>query len=131
MKYTLEFTHDGKTYTYKSLMLAEARMLRQITGGQIIGPADFETGVLSYDPEAITALVWLAHKRVGEDIDTDALDFDIDELNLRLLDEDGREVTPKLDGNGDPVFRNGKPVMLFDGEEEKPRPTAPVAESTG
>ena len=74
-------------------------------------------------------------RRAGEtDLRFSDIDGDLGTFSLELRDEKGREVTVKLgppneDGERLPVFVDGAPVMLFDGQEEvEPDPTqAPAA----
>jgi hypothetical protein len=128
MKITTVVQFEGETYRFDALRLAEARLIKQIT--TLSDPQQFSKALFSNDPDAVTALVLIMRRRNGETgLRFADIDGDLSTYSVELRDEKGREVTVKLgdpdeDGERQPVFVNGQPVMLFDGVEEvEPDPT--------
>ena len=90
----LRLTVDGVTYPDfddRRLLNTEAIALKKVSG---LGVKTFWEGVEAFDPEALTALVWLVRRRGGEtELRYGGLEFDLGTLDLAEIDEDGRVVT--------------------------------------
>lgn len=90
----LRFTVDGVKWEFDDdrLLNTEAIALRKVSGltyGQLYD------GIAEGDAAALTALVWLARRRAGETVKFSAVEFDLAELGLVALDENGEPVRPK------------------------------------
>lgn len=114
----LRFTVDGQTYDWDDdhVLNTEAIALKKSAGITVL---ELMEGVSEFDAEAVTAMVWLAKRRAGETepdgkpLLYSALEFDMGQLDLHMLDADGNRV------------QNGKA-----GEAEDPSPSPSEGSAT-
>jgi hypothetical protein len=105
-------------------------------------------GITDEQPEALLAALCIAKQRKGEQVDYYAVDIDLDTLEGKFIDDQGREVEPvlelkddgtlKTDKDGDPIpvtDKDGKPqwrdvvsgdVIPFGISESKTTSTTPL-----
>lgn len=90
----IRFTVEGTKYELDimRLMNTEAILIKKMTGLTIQGMYE---GMDKGDPEALTALVWLAKKRAGEPVKFQELEFDTFEV-AQSLEADEPEEDPDL-----------------------------------
>lgn len=82
----MQIVVDGSTYDFDTatLRVGEMRALKKASGLKI---KDFTEGLAESDPDALTALVWLAKRRCGEHIKFDDLDFDLSDFEIVEADD--------------------------------------------
>jgi hypothetical protein len=120
-KIHVRFTLEGETYEFDDMHLAESRLIKKWTG---FTPATFGDALFALDPDALTALILITRKRRGDYIAPNAYDqcdADLSTLSVSFADDRGRKVEPQTDDSGEPVVgADGKPIILYDGEEDRP-----------
>lgn len=94
----MKITLAGVTYDHdpNKLLNSDAIKVKRLTGMTV---ATWQQGLLTDDPEAVKALVWLLKVRAGEDPDWDELDFDHAEL-IYGDQPDEQQPGPKEDAPG-------------------------------
>lgn len=111
----IRFIVDGTKYDFDDDKLSnvEAIALKKVSG---LMPDVFFKGINEVDPEAITALVWLAKRRAGEHVKYGGLEFDLLQVmeSLDEIDEMGRVVTRTA---GKITHLDGVPVSDEEAEE--------------
>lgn len=100
----LRFALDGVKYEYDEhkLLNIEAIALQKVTGLRV---TEFAEALEQGDAGALTAVVWIAKRRAGEDVKFSELEFDLMEMMESMeQDEDGGdEQTPAAEGETDPT----------------------------
>lgn len=128
MRITTVISLDGVEYEFDRLNLAEARMVKAVTG---MKPEAFATELFSGDPDALTALLMILKKRQGLSVRYEEIDGDLSTFDITYKDEKGRVVTAKRDPDGSEVLGPDKStVLLFDGVEDPDPTEAPEGEAT-
>jgi hypothetical protein len=93
----LKFTLDGVKYEFDDnrMMNTEAIAIRRVTSEKLTVD-EWGTALGKGDPEALTALVWLARRRAGEDVKFSDVEFDLIELagSIEADKEPDAEVDP-------------------------------------
>lgn len=121
-------TIDGQVYEPGPIKASEAEQITKWTG---YGLREWEGQVANGDPLAARGLLALVRFRKGEHVKMADVEIeDVDSIEADLLDPDGRRVTMLMDNDGEPELRKGKPVWLFDGEEDED-PPMPQPSPTG
>ncbi|HEY9495916.1 MAG TPA: hypothetical protein VIR15_13755 [Intrasporangium sp.] len=69
------------------LKASEVIAVKKATGGAIAGVAEFLSGIMSSDMEAIKALVWIVLKRRMSTVSWDRLDFTLSEVQIDYVDD--------------------------------------------
>lgn len=71
----------GQAYDYDAarLQVNEAILIHQLTG---LNLQKWQAGLGDMDPYAVKALVWLIKRRAGEQVEWEALDFDLGSVEL-------------------------------------------------
>lgn len=75
------------------------------------------TAIGNEDPEALLAAYVLTKQRKGEDVRFSEVDFDLDTLGAKFVDDDGREVEPvveKLKDGTVKTDKDGAPIPVLD-----------------
>lgn len=71
------------------------------------------------DPDALIAAYVLVKQRKGESVRFSEVDFDLDSLTAKLVDETGSEIEPVLERNADGSIKTdakGQPVPALDAQ---------------
>jgi hypothetical protein len=114
---------DGVKVEPGPIKASEAEKLLAWTGYGTI--REWELRTSDGDVLGCRALLALMEFRKGNNVRFADVDIiDIDSICADLVDDRGRVVTVALDDQAEPVMRAGKPVWLFDGEEEPDPPQA-------
>lgn len=75
----MKFSYEGRVYEYQQdkMPLADAVAIKAHTG---MGVRSYMDGIKDFDPDAFTAMVFLALRRAGEVPRWEDIDFDVMEL---------------------------------------------------
>jgi hypothetical protein len=80
-------------WDYRSLLLSEMRVVTAKTG--IKGNEAFGEAIESEDPEALTALIDILHRRAGVAVRWEEIDLDPEDFDVTLTDEERARLTPE------------------------------------
>lgn len=96
----MQIVVDGTEYDFDTatLRVGEMRALKKASGMKI---KDFTEGLADADPDALTALVWLAKRRAGEHIKFDDLDFELGDFDV-IEPDDPQDAAGDGDTPADP-----------------------------
>lgn len=127
----IEAQVDGTKYDVGSIKATEADKLAGWTGYTV---REWEANLAwDSDPLAARGLLALMRFRQGENIRFSDVEIeDIDSIDARLVDPQGRTVTISFDEDGKPLLIKGQAQFLFDGEPlDPPSPPRRKAAQTG
>lgn len=87
-----------EVYTFKFESLLASEMIAIKRGTDYANKPQLWAGLLSQDPEAWQALVWLLRKRAGKDERLSETDFPIGGCQIEFDERESRQVTAALEG---------------------------------
>jgi hypothetical protein len=116
----VKFDDQALQFDDDRMLNTEAIALKKVTGLTLDQIID---GLNSRDPEAQTAMVWLARRRHGEtDLRLSQVEFDVRTFDIDLVDDDGRVYWIRK-SDGERVYEDGEDAGPAD-------PTTPPAPSS-
>lgn len=122
---------DGQVFELAHIKASEMAKVESWTG--YTNRPEWLNAISEQRTAALVAALTLAKQRAGENVRFSDVDFDMDDLKVSLVDEQGREVEPVLvtDAEGEPILvkyvrnrpaKDDRGGYIIDDEDGRPVP---------